>query len=103
MDDEELPPPFYNSIEAYREQKMADKRTYKDILASVETHFIYINTHLTNIDQHLEKINTVNVKQEVKIARNKDRIGLISKIGGGLLTILSGGSVALILKLLGVY
>jgi len=81
---------------------MADKRPYKEILASVETHFIYINNHLGNIDGHLEKINTTNLNQEVKIARNKDRISLIVKIGGVLLTLL-GGSLAFILHLLGVY
>ena len=82
---------------------MADKRNYKDILASVETHFIYINNHLANIDSHLEKINTTNLEQEVKIAKNKDRIGLGYKLGGGLLTVLGGGTIAGILHLFGVY
>ena len=81
---------------------MADKRTYKEIAVSIETHVAYINNHLQNIDSHLEKINTTNLAQEVKIARNKDRIGLIWKIGGVLLTLL-GGSLAFILHLLGLY
>ena len=81
---------------------MADRRSYKEILASVETHFIYINNHLGNIDKHMERINTTNLDQEVKIARNKDRIGLIYKIGGGGLGL---GVILLgvILKLLGIY
>ena len=82
---------------------MTDKRSYKEIQASVETHLIYINNHLGNIDKHLEKINTTNLTQEVKIQRNKDRISLHSKIGGGIGTMLGGAIVAVILKLMGVY
>ena len=79
---------------------MTEKRKYTEVLASIETHITYINTHLRNLDGHLEKINTTNLAQEVKILRNKDRIGLIYKIGGGLITILV---TALILSLFGVY
>ena len=93
-------PVFYNSIEEYQ---MTEKRSYKEILASVETSLSYINNHLGNIDGHLEKINTTNLDQEVKIARNKDRIGLGYKIGGGIFSVLSLALVALVLHLLGIY
>jgi len=87
-------PPCYADIEPYwKDWKMNDKRSYRDILASVETHFIYINNHLKNIDSHMGKINDTNLKQEVKIIRNKDRIGLLFKIIGGLLLILAGGII----------
>jgi len=82
---------------------MSDSRSYKEILASVETALSYINNHLSNIDGHLEKINTTNLNQEVKIARNKDRIGLILKIGGSSLVVLIGGAVAWFIKLQGVW
>jgi len=88
---------------------MVDNRKYTEVLASVETHIIYINNHLGNIDQHLEKLNTTNQKQELKInenkgeiSKNKGRIGLLFKIGGGVITILCG-AFALILKILGIY
>ena len=82
---------------------MADKRSYKETLASVETHFIYINNHLGNIDQHLNAINNTNLEQEVKIIRNRDRIGLFYKIAGGLGTLCGAGLIALLLKLLEIY
>jgi len=82
---------------------MADKRSYTEILASVETHIVYVNNHLRNIDSHLEKINTTNLEQEVKIIRNKDRISLLYKIGGGLGTLCGAGLIALILRLLEIY
>ena len=92
---------------------MSDKRTYKQIARDLEnymkaqveifnTHMVYINNHLSNMDGHLEKINTTDLGQEVKIARNKDRISLIFKIGGGLFAVLGGGA-AFVLHLLGVY
>jgi len=64
-------PPFYNDIQEYWEDwKMSDKRSYKDILASVETHFIYINNHLDNIDKHLERQNNSLTEHERSIAKN---------------------------------
>ena len=89
---------------------MADKRTYKEIARDIEnyvkaqgglfnTHMSYINNHLGNIDGHLEKINTTNLDQEVKIVRNKDRIGLIFKIIGGILLLLGGGGITKLLEM----
>ena len=95
-----LNPAFYDSLEMYQ---MTEKRSYKTILASVETHFIYINNHLSNLDKHLEKINTTNLQQEVKIARNKDRINLILRIGGGLLSLITAGAIAWVTHLQGVW
>lgn len=82
---------------------MLDKRSYKEIVASIETHIIYVNNHLGNIDQHLNAINNTNLEQEVKIIRNRDRISLFYKIGGGLGTLCGAGLIALILKLLEIY
>ncbi len=52
-----FPQPMDDIREYWEDWKMTDKRSYKDILASVETHFIYINNHLDNIDKHLERQN----------------------------------------------
>ena len=102
-------PPFWNSIEPYKEYKMADKRKYTEVIRDLDAKMAaynitieYVKNHLGNIDSHMGKINDTNLKQEVKIARNKDRIGLIFKVGGVLLTLL-GGSLAFILHLLGLY
>lgn len=81
---------------------MADKRSYREIQASVETHLIYINNHLGNIDGHLEKINTINLAQEVKIAKNKTSIAWIKWIVGGGFTIITIAVVGT-LKVMGVY
>ena len=35
-----------------------DKRGYTAVLASVETHIVYISNHLQNIDTHLERQNS---------------------------------------------
>lgn len=84
---------------------MAEKRPYKEILASVETHIIYVNNHLQNIDSHLERINNRLTDHDKAIANNTARISMIIKVGGGLIgliTILLGAG-AIILKLFGVY
>ena len=78
-----------------------EKRTYKEIVASLETHIIYINNHLQNIDSHLERLNSGEGMQNVAIAKNSVRISLIYKIGGSLLA--AGGGTALALKLMGVF
>lgn len=64
---------------------MAEGRTYKEVVASLETHIIYINNHLSNIDGHLEKLNTRTHDNEIQIAVNKTGISRIYKIGGGIL------------------
>jgi len=81
---------------------MTEKRRYTDIVASLETHIIYIQTHLRNIDAHLEKLNTQENRQNVAIAKNSVRIGLLWKIGSGLLA-LTAGAIATLLKIMGVY
>jgi len=60
-------PVFYDSIEEY---KMADKRSYKEVLASVETSLIYMNNHLGNIDSHLERQNNSLTEHGKSIAKN---------------------------------
>ena len=103
-------PVFYNSIEPYKEYKMTDKRNYTQVIRDLDAKMAeynitieYVKNHLGNIDSHMGKINDTNLKQEVKIARNKDRIGLGYKIGGGIFSVLSLALVALVLRLLGVY
>ena len=82
---------------------MADKRTYKEIVASIETSIGYIDNHLRNIDAHLNRLNERTGDCELLSARNKDRISLAYKIGGGLFSVLSLALVALVLRLLGIY
>ena len=82
---------------------MTEKRRYTDIVASLETHIIYIQTHLRNIDAHLERLNTQENRQNVAIAKNSVRIGLLWKMGWGSLLALITGVIAILLKIIGVY
>lgn len=66
--------------------KMSNKRTYTETVASLEVHISYISNHLGNIDKHLEKLNTKEDEQNVAIAKNSARIGLVIKIGAGIFT-----------------
>ena len=100
-------PMFYADKRMYG---MTDKRKYTEVIRDLDAKMAeynitieYVKNHLGNIDSHMGKINDTNLKQEVKIARNKDRIGLGYKIGGGLFSVLSLALVALVLRLLGVY
>lgn len=85
---------------------MNNKQSYKELVVQLNTGLQYIQNHLRNIDQHLEKINTTNVDQEIKIALNKEyaesHFGLIWKVGSILVAII-GGLMVFILHLLGVY
>jgi len=78
-----------------------DKRSYTAHLASIETSLNYIESHLGNIDQHLNKLNERTGNCEVVTAKNTTNIRWIIRIGGG--TLGSGGVLAGILKLAGVY
>lgn len=69
---------------------MNEKRNYTANLGSILTHIEHINNHLRNIDSHLDRINNTNVEQSIAINRNKDRIGLFYKIGGGVVVIIAG-------------
>ena len=69
-------------------------RTIEEIVASVETHIIYINNHLQNIDSHLERLNNNEDKQNNAITKNTTKINLVIRIAGGLLA--GGGIVAAI-------
>jgi len=82
---------------------MSDKRSYSEILASVETHFIYINNHLKNIDSHMDKINNTNLEQEIKIHDTGKRIDPYDKWSKWILGITGTLMVAIVLKLFGVY
>jgi len=76
---------------------MPENRPYKEVLASLETHIVYIKNHLGNIDQHLNKLNDRTSSNEHGIADNRSRIGFICKVsswvsgaifGGGIITII---------------
>ena len=56
---------------------MSDKerRSYKEIVASFETHIIYINNHLQNIDTHLERLNMTVNDNKTRSKINKWAIG----------------------------
>lgn len=62
-------------------------RTIEEMVASMETHVIYINNHLGNIDSHLDRINNHEKEQDVAITKNSTRINMIIKVGGGVLTV----------------
>jgi len=79
---------------------MTEKRSYTAILASLDTHISHINNHLKNIDSHLEKLNNTNFEQSIAINRNKDRIVLFYKIGGGIAVILAGLITAVVTGLI---
>lgn len=79
---------------------MTEKRSYRDIVISVDTHISHINNHLQNIDGHLEKLNNTNVEQSIAINRNKDRIVLFYKIGGGIAVVLAGLLAAVVTGLI---
>ena len=63
------------------------KPTYTETLTSLNTHLSYTREHLKNIDAHLGELNDRVGKQQVQVARNKDRINLIFKLAGGFITI----------------
>ena len=67
MIEDELPAVFYNSVEEYA---MPEKRSYKEVLANLETHVVYINNHLQNIDKHLERQNDKLIESAKIISRN---------------------------------
>ena len=73
---------------------MADKRTYKEIVARIETSISFIENHLSNIDQHLNRLNERTGKAESSISR-------IKGIGIGVISVSS--LIALVLKIVGVY
>jgi len=77
------------------------KRSYTDIVISLETSLGFIENHLKNIDQHLNKLNERTGNCEVATTKNTTNIRWIIRIGGG--AVGSGGVLAGILKLAGVY
>jgi len=88
---------------------MNDKRSYRDIVLDLEkhlveynVHIVYIGNHLKNIDSHLNRLNERTSDCEVSTARAGINVKWIIRIGGGLFTILAGGT-ALVLKIFGVY
>ena len=60
-------PVFYDSIEEY---VLNDKRSYREVLASVETSLTYMNNHLGNIDKHLERGNNKLSEHDKAITKN---------------------------------
>lgn len=79
---------------------MADKRSYRDIVISVETSLNYINNHLQNIDGHLNKLNERTKENEVSSSKNSNNIKWILRIGGSFLVFVI---IPVVLKLLGIY
>ncbi len=72
-----FPQPMDDIREYWEDWKMTDKRSYKEILSSVETHFIYINNHLNNIDKHLERQNNSITEHGKSITKNSTWISAI--------------------------
>ena len=86
---------------------MPENRTYKEVLAGVETSLTFINNHLGNIDQHLNKLNDRTTHNEIDIATNKadtgNNRGLIYKMGIPVCIAIMGCGTTLILKLVGAF
>lgn len=87
-------------VEENTEGKTEEKRTYTQVLASLETHIIYINNHLKNIDSHQEAQNNRIGRNEIRTAKNTAGIAWIKWTGGILLG--GGGTATLALYLAGV-
>ena len=74
---------------------MPEKRAYKEVLASVETHIVYIGNHLQNIDSHLDKINNhlndhssrITIVETLQKERNKPSKKSIAGWVSGLIAI----------------
>lgn len=64
---------------------MSDKKSYTEVVASFETHIIYIREDIGEIKEQLKVLNARTGDCEVQVAKNKTRIGLIYKIGGSIL------------------
>ena len=79
---------------------MSDKRTVKEILASVETSIQYIDNHLQNIDQHLNRLNERTTKAEADCATNGEGIASNRRLIWGVLIgiVLAGLITALLTK-----
>ncbi len=80
---------------------MAEKRKYTEVVASIETHILYMSKDIKSIKEHLGELNNHVGTQDVRITKNTSNISWLMRIGGGLLTI--GSIVALVLKITGFY
>ena len=78
------------------EENNGKRRSYTDVVASLETHIIYINNHLGNIDSHLDKLNNNVNENTTNCAKNKTNIKSLWWIAGGT----GAGILAIILKVL---
>ena len=90
---------------------MTAKKSYTEVLIEIESRLSSLTTissyqenHLGNIDGHLNTLNERTDKNEKQIEKNKDRIGIMLRVGAWLAAILgSGGGITFItLRLLGV-
>jgi len=68
---------------------MNNRYSYKDLVIRLDEHMESVDAHLEKIDKHLGKLNDRTNNCEVQVEKNKTRIGLIFKIGGGLVTVLA--------------
>jgi len=78
------------------------QKNLEEIVVRIDERTSLMQLHIVEMVKHLEKINNTNLDQEVKIAKNKDRISMSWKIGGGLLGLISSGAIAILLYLLGI-
>ena len=62
-----------------------------------------ISGAINKIEKHLERINGTNAEQEIKIARNRDRISTQWKIGGSLLALIGTGLLGMFFHMLGAF
>ena len=78
---------------------MTPKRTYTQVLSSIETHQEYTSTHLRNIDAHMARQNDKLYELEKSNTENKNNIKWIVGIGGGIITLIL---IPVVLNLIGV-
>jgi len=76
--------------------------TIREIVVRIDERVIAIQTNIVKVFAHLERLNNQENRQNVAIAKNSVRIGLMWKIGGGILVLLGSG-IAILVKALGIY
>ena len=81
---------------------MADKKTYTQVVTTIETHVDYIRLHLKNLDSHLERINNRITEHDKITTMNKANINNIWRVIGGMGLLLLA-LIPILLKVFGVF
>ena len=68
---------------------MTGRKSYTEIVATIETHMSYIQNHLRNIDSHLEKLNTTNATQNSRLDKQGTWLSAVKWVVGIMVTALT--------------